>query len=209
MYGTLNKHSLFLNKLPFPWRRGQKKKKRFKTVLQIQSECLCTLPVLHFYSDAARFPFFHFTQSFLEVSSDFWCSYMAACVDMRAWFCLVRVCALFGTCGARHFISCQDGGRYTNRNETRGRIQQRSASMARRNGNRKKTTCLRSHCASNVITGGDSTMWHAALPICQSEIGRVTNGYHCYFPQPPPPPPPPVLMFASCSEEEGWPKPGW
>lgn len=27
MYGTLNKHSLFLNKLPFPWRRGWKKKK--------------------------------------------------------------------------------------------------------------------------------------------------------------------------------------
>lgn len=73
----------------------------------------------------------------------------------------------------------------------------------------KKKTCIRSHCASNVITGSDSTMWHAALPICQSEIGRVTNGYHCYFPQPPPPPPPPVLMFASCSEEEGWPKPGW
>ena len=50
--------------------------------------------------------------------------------------------------------------------------------------------CIRSHCASNVITGSDSSMWHAALPICQSEIGRVTNGYHSYFPQPPPPQPP-------------------
>lgn len=68
---------------------------------------------------------------------------------------------------------------------------------------KKKKTCIRSHCASNVITGSDTTMWHAALPICQSKIGRVTNGYRCYFPQPPPPPPPPILMSASCAEEEG------
>lgn len=74
----------------------------------------------------------------------------------------------------------------------------------------EKKKCIRSHCASNVITGSDSSMWHAALPICQSEIGRVTNGYHCYFPQPPPPPPP-VLMSVSFSSAGGeeWPKPGW
>lgn len=65
----------------------------------------------------------------------------------------------------------------------------RSESMARQDGNgkKKKKMCIRSHCASNVITGSDSSVWHAALPICQSEIGRVTNGYHCYFPEPPPP----------------------
>lgn len=46
-------------------------------------------------------------------------------------------------------------------------------------------TCIGSHCVSNVITGSDSSVWHAALPICQGEIGRVTNGYHCHLPQPP------------------------
>lgn len=73
----------------------------------------------------------------------------------------------------------------------------------------KKKMCIRSHCASNVITGSDSSMWQAALPICQSEIGRVTNGYHCFFPQPPPPPPPTLMSvsFSSAGGEE-WPKPG-
>lgn len=68
----------------------------------------------------------------------------------------------------------------------------------------EKKMCIRSHCASNVITGSDSSMWHAALPICQSEIGRVTNGYHCYFPQPPPPPPPTLMSvsFSSAGGEE-------
>lgn len=47
----------------------------------------------------------------------------------------VCVCALFGTCGTQHFISCQDGGRHTNRNETRGQIKQRDASMARQDEN--------------------------------------------------------------------------
>lgn len=111
------------------------------------------------------------------------------------------VYALFGTSGAQHFICCQDGWRHTSRNERRGRIKQRSESMARQDGNGEET-CIRSHCASNVITGSDSSMWHAALPICQREIGRVTNGYHCYLPQPPPPPPP-VLMSVSLSSAGG------
>ncbi len=114
------------------------------------------------------------------------CAGINAHVFVSAFLC---VCALFGKSCTLHFISCQDGWRHTSRNERRGRIKQRSESMASQDGNRKKK-CIRSHCASNVITGSDSSMWHAALPICQSEIGRVTNGYHCYFPQPPPPPPP-------------------
>lgn len=101
-----------------------------------------------------------------------------------------RVCALFGNCGTQHFISCQDGWRYSGRSERRGRDQAKERVDGQAGWGREEM-CIRSHCASNVITGSDSSMWHGALPICQSEIGRVTNGYHCYFPQPPPPPPPP------------------
>lgn len=169
--------------------------------------------MLRFYPDTRRFSFrsvshfFFFFWRFLLVLMQ---PHYATCGYESDIVSRVCVCALFGTCGTQHFISCQDGGRHTDRNETRGRIKQRSESMARQNANwNKKKTYIRSHCASNVITGSDTTMWHAALPICQSEIGRVTNGYHCYFPQPPPPPPPPILMSASCAEEEGWPKPGW
>ena len=127
-------------------------------------------------------------------------------IVMHSRVCACGDCALFGTCGTRHFIFCQDGGRHTNRNETRDGSRKEASQWPgrmRTEEKKKKKTCIRSHCASNVITGSDTSMWHAALPICQSEIGRVTNGYHCFFPQPPPAPPPPVLMSASCAEEEG------
>lgn len=102
----------------------------------------------------------------------------------------------FGSGGTRRFISCQDGwsGSGTKREEGKeGRIRrererERACGRPGEDGSRG-ATCIGSHCASNVITGGDSSVWHAALPICQSEIGRVTNGYHCDLPQPPPPPP--------------------
>lgn len=118
----------------------------------------------------------------------FWCSSIRGVnVDAFVW---AHLCALFGNSGTLHFISCQDGWRRTSRNERRGRIKQKERVDGQAGWEQKKKMCIRSHCASNVITGSDSSMWHAALPICQSEIGRVTNGYHCYFPQPPPPPPP-------------------
>ena len=91
---------------------------------------------------------------------------------------------------------------YSGRSERRGRDQAKERVDGQAGWGREEM-CIRSHCASNVITGSDSSMWHGALPICQSEIGRVTNGYHCYFPQPPPPPPPLTLMSVSLSSAEG------
>lgn len=132
----------------------------------------------------------------LEVSPlCFCCACAGINVGAFEYNCSMCVCAFwFGN--TQHSIACKDGWRYTRRNERRGGIKQRSESMARQDGNRKM--CIRSHCASNVITGSDSSMWHTALPICQSEIGRVTNGYHCYFPQPPPHTHSNVCIFFEC-----------
>lgn len=62
------------------------------------------------------------------------CAVINVDVFVSAFMC---VCALFGNSGTQHFISCQDGWRCTSRNERRGRIKQRSESMARQDGNRK------------------------------------------------------------------------
>lgn len=168
--------------------------------------------MLHFYWDTWRSfrsvsLFFFF---FLEVSSRFDAATLRH-VWIWVWYCFVSVCLCFIWNLWHTALYLLSGWRQIHQQKwDKGTDQAKT----RVNGQagwelKKKKTCIRSHCASNVITGSDTTMWHAALPICQSKIGRVTNGYRCYFPQPPPPPPPPILMSASCAEEEGWPKPGW
>lgn len=99
----------------------------------------------------------------------------------------VNTCLCFQAVTQQYFISSKVGWTYTVTAQIRGREESgRGASQWSGRMNRK--TCAGSHCVSNVITGSDSSMWHTILLICQSEIGRVTNGYHCYFSQPPPPP---------------------
>lgn len=126
--------------------------------------------------------FHFFSVDFSEVSFlCFCCSYVHVCM-LNVHF--VHLYFWFGNSSRQHFIFCKARRRHnSSRNERRGRIKQRSKLMARQDG---KKMCIRSHCASNVITGSDSSMWHATLPICQSKIGRVTNGYHCHPPSLPP-----------------------
>lgn len=160
-----------------------------------------------FLSDQSVVLFFFFI---LEVSSRFDAATLQH-VWIWVWYCLVcvYVFVLYLELVAHGTLSPvrMEGDTPTEMRQGDGSSKDASRWPGRMRTEKKKQkkTCIRSHCASNVITGSDTTMWHATLPICQSEIGRVTNGYRCCFPQPPPPPPPPVLMSA----EEGWPKPGW
>lgn len=163
-----------------------------------------------FFLPCEHLSFFFSDVWILEVSSlCFWCSYVCMCWCECECFheCLFCVFVLYLELVVHSTLSPvrMDGDIPV---EMRGG--EGSSKGASRWPGKGKKMCIRSHCASNVITGSDSSMWHTALPICQSEIGRVTNGYHCYFPQPPPPPPP-VLMSVSFSSAGGeeWPKPGW
>lgn len=115
-----------------------------------------------------------------------------------------------GSGGTRRLISLS-GRMETQRHERRGgegRIRRGAGASERASGWPGEDasggeTCIGSHCASNVITGSDSSVWHAALPICQREIGRVTNGYHCDLPQPPQTPHPAARTSASLSSTGG------
>lgn len=152
-------------------------------------------PRKHIFFSVVQFLLWHFSFSFRNDAHIYACTHVDAFVSAsaRARVCL---CFWFGNSGTRHFISCEEEWRYTRRNERWGRDQAKER-VDGQAGWRQKKMCIRSHCASNVITGSDSSVWHAALPICQSEIGRVTNGYHCHFPQPPTPPTTTTLMSLS------------
>ena len=111
---------------------------------------------------------------------------MCWCLCKHLYVCL---CFWFRNSGMqRHFISAKGGWRYTSTNEREKKKKDQAKTQVNGRAGWNRKICTKSHCASNVIIGSDSSMWHATLPICQSEIGRVTNGYHCYFLQPPPPP---------------------
>lgn len=166
--------------------------RRFNIVFPIQSERRRsrTFKFLFFF-----FPFFiqpaaWFLEMFFCVVAHIVC-WLKLDFSASFFFFSPNINALFWKWrhSALHLAVRTDGDAAA-RKETRGRKDQERRRSERASGWPGEDasggeTCIGSHCASNVITGSDSSVWHAALPICQREIGRVTNGYHCDLPQPP------------------------